>query len=321
MQEVEYNLSPFKKGISVKYLQDYFNDKERALELKLAYIHIKNGKINCDCLNSDRLSRERLFRFLALLKGLISSKEAPSSFEMIFSLHDSLSIDEPVFTVAKKRYSQTILCPDFFVLSGYQPYLGAVYKGNQSFPWKNKLKKGIWRGQTTGALYSYPSCLKLPRVKLVDLSMQYPDLLDAAFTGLVQFDKKDDERLFLKSYPLKSIIPVQEQIACKYLIDIDGNTCNDSRMYWMLHANSVLLKQSSAHIFWFTDRFKPYKHYLPFKNDLSDFMDQLKWAMENDQEVEEMALSSSMLARKIYHLDTQRKYLSSLLTQYKNLLY
>ncbi len=321
MDEIKKELAPHALGISKKYLRDYFQDQKRSLQQKLAYIEVINGEIKCDCLDTEKLSKERIYRFLALIRTLILSKKIPKSFEMIFSLHDSLSINEPILTVAKKMGSQTILTPDFFVFQGYQDFPPLITEGNRLYPWEKKKNIGYWRGGTTGAIYSYPSCLSLPRVALVNLSLQFPSLLDCAFTNYVQFNSEIEERLFAEKYPLKPFVPVPFQMEYKYLIDVDGNTCNDSRFYWMLHANSVLLKQTSSDIFWFSHKFKPFEHYIPFNSDLSDLMEKLDWACNHDLECRNIALMASSLANKVYKIENQRSYLSELICEYTDLLY
>ncbi len=321
MHEVQRELTPYISGISKQYLREYYKDKERSYKLKLAYINVVDGKIRCDCLDKETLSLERIRCFLTLLGSLLVKKAIPSSFEMIFSLHDSLSINEPIFTVAKKKQFQTILTPEFFILRGFQKNPGLVIDGNRNYPWNKKKSMGVWRGQTTGGLYTYPSCLKLPRVTLVNLSRENPKLIDCAFTGYVQFQDEKSLGLFKKEYPLEPRISVLDQIAYKYLIDIDGNTCNDGRTYWMNHANSVLLKQQSEHVFWFSERFKPFEHYIPFKPDLSDLIETIHWAQDNDLKCQDISLNSSDLAASVYKISEQIKYFSQLITQYVDLLY
>lgn len=321
MEEIARELKPYASGVSKEYLREYFLDKKKVQQLKLAYIKASKGSISCDYLDKKELSVVRIERFLTLLRLLIASKDIPNSFEMIFSMHDSLSINEPIFTVARKKNSCTILCPDFFVLQGYQDVYSYISKGNQSYPWEKKVDIAYWRGQTTGALYSYPDCLNLPRVKLVKLSTKHPQILDCAFTGYVQFLSSKDQKLFEKKFPKAPAIPINEQIQYKYLIDVDGNACNDSRTYWMLHSNSVLIKQKSPFEFWFSSQLKPFEHYVPIAMDLSDLIEKVHWLKQNDTEAKNIALSSSSLARDIYRISNQRKYLSSLIKGYIDLLY
>ena len=55
------------------------------------------------------------------------------------------------------------------------------------YPWKNKLPMAVWRGSTTcsKALYGHLPLEDIPRSKVVQLSIDRPDLIDAAFHKLV----------------------------------------------------------------------------------------------------------------------------------------
>ncbi len=62
----------------------------------------------------------------------------------------------------------------------------------QRYPWHKKLNKAVWRGSTTyeGTLYGDKSLDLTPRGRLVKLSMDYPERVDAGFTKIVQkFEK------------------------------------------------------------------------------------------------------------------------------------
>jgi len=47
----------------------------------------------------------------------------------------------------------------------------------------------------------------------------------------------------------------------------------------------VVLKQDSIYYEHFYNELQPWKHYIPFKSDLSDLLEKLQWAKEHDEEV------------------------------------
>lgn len=73
----------------------------------------------------------------------------------------------------------------------------------------------------------------------------------------------------------------------KYQINIDG-TVAAYRLPYLLAGNSIVLKQDSIYYEHFYNELKPWKHYIPFKNDLSDLLEKLQWAKEHDTEVQMM---------------------------------
>ncbi len=59
---------------------------------------------------------------------------------------------------------------------------------------------------------------------------------------------------------------------------------------------SVVLLMDSPYRLWYTKYLKPYVHYIPIKNDLSDLIKQIKWCRNHDTECEKIAGE----ARKFY---------------------
>lgn len=72
----------------------------------------------------------------------------------------------------------------------------------------------------------------------------------------------------------------------KYQINIDG-TVAAYRFPYLIAGDSVVLKQESEYYEHFYKRLLPWKHYIPFKRDLSDLLQKIKWAQSHDREVGE----------------------------------
>ena len=70
----------------------------------------------------------------------------------------------------------------------------------------------------------------------------------------------------------------------KYQINIDG-TVAAYRLPYLMAGDSVVLKQDSPFYEHFYKDMKPYEHYIPFKRDLSDLMEKIQWAKDNDAQV------------------------------------
>ena len=70
----------------------------------------------------------------------------------------------------------------------------------------------------------------------------------------------------------------------KYQITIDG-TVAAYRLPYLLAGNSVVLKQDSYYYEHFYKELKPYEHYVPFKRDLSNLLEQIQWSKDNDEKV------------------------------------
>lgn len=47
----------------------------------------------------------------------------------------------------------------------------------------------------------------------------------------------------------------------------------------------MVLKQDSIYYEHFYNELQPWKHFIPFKSDLSDLLEKLQWAKDHDEEV------------------------------------
>ena len=70
----------------------------------------------------------------------------------------------------------------------------------------------------------------------------------------------------------------------KYVINIDG-TVAAYRLPFLMLGDSLIMKQESEYYEHFYKDMKPFEHYIPIKHDLSDLIEKIKWAKENDKEV------------------------------------
>jgi hypothetical protein len=230
----------------------------------------------------------------------------------------------PLFVFAKDttRGQGLVVLPDFEMLSGYEEIAAQTLDACEKSPWKHKKEMVIWRGTTTGSPHngSYtPSNFRdFPRTKLVDLSLANPDIVDARFTKLCQGAELFAAQL---SKYCGNFMPIWGHIPYKYQILVDGNTCAFSRAYWQLLSNCVMFKQTSSHIQWYYRGLKPYVHYVPVKEDLSDLISQVKWARSHDKKVHLISKNATAFAQENLTKDEAFTYLHRLFVEYEKLLY
>ena len=67
-------------------------------------------------------------------------------------------------------------------------------------------------------------------------------------------------------------------------MNIDG-TVAAYRLPYLLGGDTLVLKQESHYYEHFYKDLEPYKHYVPFKRDLSDLEEKIEWAKTNDAQV------------------------------------
>ncbi|XP_060591882.1 protein O-glucosyltransferase 2-like [Ruditapes philippinarum] len=185
----------------------------------------------------------------------------------------------PIFSWCGSDESLDIVMPTYDLTEATLEMLGRqsldVFSvmGKSPTRWENKTEIGFWRGRDS----------RQERLDLVVMSRKNPDLLHAKMTRMFFF-KHDEE----KYGELVNNIPFFDFFKYKYQVNIDG-TVAAYRLPYLLAGDSVVLKQDSFYYEHFYKDLKPYVHYIPFKRDLSDLLEKIKWAKENDEKVHEIA--------------------------------
>lgn len=79
---------------------------------------------------------------------------------------------------------------------------------------------------------------------------------------------------------------------------MDGTVAAYRFPYLML-GSSLVLKQDSHYYEFFYSHLKAGAHYVPVKRNLSDLLEKIEWAKENDAEAQRMARAGQTLAREL----------------------
>lgn len=81
-------------------------------------------------------------------------------------------------------------------------------------------------------------------------------------------------------------------------MNVDGTVAAYRFPYLML-GDSLVLKQDSKYYEFFYSHLKAGTHYIPVKRNLSDLLDKIKWAKENDARAQKMAAAGQTFAREL----------------------
>lgn len=191
-----------------------------------------------------------------------------------------------------------LLLPDAFMINdSWSKLSDKIQNANTQHPWQNKRNKIFWRGRATGGgmTYNLENYDKLPRITLAMLSRSYPDLIDAKIIDRLQFDLYTASSIKLSvAFGLLfgtgiPFVSEQDHLHYKYLASVDGNTCAWQRVPWIMLSNSVLLKQEASTIEWFYSALKPYVHYVPMNERLTNIFQQLSWMESHDAELQQIS--------------------------------
>lgn len=265
---------------------------------QIYWVQIKKNEIFFHPTYSDRTDlREQV---LAVALARLSDSIGLPDVVFCGSWHDSYAGNKevPILAFAKRQGDSSILIPDFEALSGYSSLKKRVEGANRSLPWSKKKASCIWRGSTTGGVFNMQNWKIFPRSRVVLEARRYPHLIDAKFTAVVQSPTPLElEKLFRRHHLLAPSMSVEEMLNYRYLLDVDGNTCGYSRMYWSLLANSALIKVQSDQVQWYYDLLKPYENYVPVDPDLKTFKAAFQWLRSNDKRAQYLARNATELAQ------------------------
>jgi hypothetical protein len=332
-QQIEHDLLPFQKELGRNFLDRLF--AQHGDEWYLVRVKVRNGKMTIQQ-SSAALTYEYTHLMVNPIINLHRCLTLPD-IDFIFSMNDVFGTHTkvmdhiaaiknrdpalkawPIFMIAKhKEDPGMILMPDWYALKGFGPEKSHILKGNRKYSWESKKSIVFFRGSDNGA-YNRKQWRECARPKLVALSLQNPDLIDARFSNLNCWEENSSIRDTIKAEGMvaEHSIPLKDILSHKYLIDIDGHTCTTPRNALLLYSNSVMLKQMTDNIQWYYRALIPYEHFLPVSEDLSDIFSQIAWAKAHDEECRNISHHANQLAHNVLSKEMIYLYFYRLLQAY-----
>lgn len=148
--------------------------------------------------------------------------------------------------------------------------------------WHEREPKAFWRGRDS----------RRERLHLVSLSRKYPHFLNASLTNFFFF--RDEEEVY---GPKEKHISFFKFFDYKYQINVDG-TVAAFRFPYLLAGGSLVFKQESKYHEHFYSLIEPWEHYVPVRHDLSDLIERIRWALDNDKKAHQIATSGQKFAQE-----------------------
>ncbi|MEO9875769.1 MAG: glycosyl transferase family 90 [Anderseniella sp.] len=163
----------------------------------------------------------------------------------------------------------------------------------------------LWRGSSTGAngAITSPGMTAdtpglLLRTRMCLLLRDVPGC-DARIAGVAQSNNVlTDVRQLAAAGVLGHRVEPEGWLNVRYHIAIDGNTLAWSSTFIRLLMGCCLLKPESpgGYRLWYSDRFKPWLHYVPVEPDLSDLVSKIEWCRANVGDAARIAEAGRELA-------------------------
>jgi len=243
----------------------------------------------------------RLQMTLKYVEALLTKSGMPKQeqvFRFLFQCEDCPQDISSVSWETKEQWTNIHLVPDLYYFNS-GGYFGFLQQESEIPVWEDRTATVFWRGQTTGIVNLTPDKLKaLPRYNLCRIASQFGDKADVGLTGVVQATPNDStviETILLSEGLKKSFMPMKEFAAYRFLIDIDGNS-NAWNLLQKMRLGCCMLRVISPWRQWIEHRLVAWEHYIPIKQDLSDFEEQVDWCLSNDKKTQDIAKNARKFA-------------------------
>lgn len=291
-------------------------DMDKTLKQLLKRFH--NGKTN----NSGAVSlchytvlRNRIYRRCygqytgfkmfsdAVLTALVRQVRLPN-FEMVVNLGDWPLITRggqtrvagplPVFSWCGSDDTLDIVWPTYDLTESALQSMGRVMLDMQSvqavrWRWEEKVPKAFWRGRDSSS----------KRLALVRLSRdpRWSDLFNVSLTNFFFF--RDEEAEY---GPRTEHMSFMDFFQYRWQLSLDG-TVAAYRLPYLLGGDALVVKQSSPYYEHFYRQIEDGEHYVGVRTDLSDLVDKVKWARDNEARVLRIVQNAQKFARENLQAD------------------
>lgn len=149
-------------------------------------------------------------------------------------------------------------------------------------PWEQKVGKVYWRGSFSGPDHLLSKDMyTLPRLRLLQLVAQHPELFNVGITGVdeevkAHMGQQDFQELMSRLTIVKHENSQREQPRHRYVINVAA-VLSSWRLSELLASGSVLLLQDDASSELIYEWLTPWEHFVPISNGLSDLVAKIQW--------------------------------------------
>ncbi|KAJ8913564.1 hypothetical protein NQ315_017115 [Exocentrus adspersus] len=288
--EITKRLNVFNKIHWDEYRDKLIKTFDRPHAVSLCHYVVKNNEIYRKCYG--KYVGFNMFMDNILL-SLARKVELPD-LEFFVNLGDwplslyNLPEKFPILSWCVSTDSYDIVMPTYDITESTLENMGRVMldmlsvQGNVEASWEDRIPKLFWRGRDSNR----------HRLNLIQISRKYPELFNVSLTNF--FFYRDEEHIY---GPKSDYVSFFNFFDYKYQLAIDG-TVAPYRMPYLLAGGSLVFKPESKYLEHFYSDLIPNVHYIPVKEDLSDLVDKLKWAIDNDDAAKEIAKAGQKFANQ-----------------------
>lgn len=282
--------------------------------------------------NSKPFYRTRINEVIWILSKLAEHGRIRNT-EFLMAIHDCVQTvnkphgyrgahyqeSNPTFTIVSCNFSNNIPFPMWEGaerdggFQGWDEHTAAY--ANDVTPWSNKDGKAVFRGSNRPSMYfrnkedAERHCDGVGRTRLIYLAKSNPSLFDVSVGG----------RCGGLHHVLRRMTP-NEHHKYKYIVYVEGNCMWADRLRHQVFGPSAIIKQETPCQQFFEPLLAPMTHYIPTDFFLTNTVRQLKWARQNDPQVQQIVRNANEFARNFLSRAGIEAYVEVLLEEYTKLL-
>lgn len=205
--------------------------------------------------------------------------------------------------------SGTVGCSHAFPTPSYQQVIDArtdryrhLFKGYaEEYPFKNKIRQVVWRGTLSGnnpaKVYDHI------RWRLCETVFQsHHDMFDVGLAKIPKHNKRANSNLTKVGGLASYISPMENFMKYLAILDMDGSSWS-SRFGTLLCYNSVVIKIEPKYVDYFYYDLKPWTHYVPIRDDLSDLFKIVAFVMDpkNEEVIKDIIAAANQWCAARFH--------------------
>ncbi|MEO0485591.1 MAG: glycosyl transferase family 90 [Pseudomonadota bacterium] len=213
----------------------------------------------------------------------------------------------------------------------------------RDIPWADKTPKLCWRGGAAG----WARLGKHGRGAMIRILPLLRDALDGKysdddvaramltidrhrFVAVTQDDPRCDVGYTGLSHPTIDTLPQIEpfrrpglsqtdQCRYKYLAVLPGADVGSS-FYWTMNSSSLGFVMDTDYESFASHHFKPWKHYVPLKRDMSDWEENFAWCEANQDACQDMVAAANQLCQHLSEPRIRRRTLNGVVAETARLM-
>ena len=286
--------------------QFLLNNKIKPLTEGLRLTYFVGGQYNIEDFGGFETRNVSTIRLLTM--ALTSAKkDIKNNFSIVIKTLDYAKENTPHFAYAKSEdKTNVILIPDFIMDSwpvcGINDYSSTVHAMVEKSKEKIVYDKLFWIGNTQTHKSRETLCALAKKDNRIEA---------------IAMDWQRNKFKILEKQPSTAFISLPEHCRYKYLIDVQGNGYSARAKILLFSGRPLFLVDRRWHEYFYKD-IKPYIHYIPVKEDLSDLIEGLDWADNHQEETFRIARKAQDYAINNLTREKAVDYLANVLVEYSH---